>query len=453
MTTAPARTAVPAVGNSFGQIPIPVPPVLQTRNRKRAHTIATQQKISQSLARLKKGKKGKHAQSSRPPRPAEPQTLAPYDPLLWDKNAFHICPACFRQIQFPVATLCCKTRFCQSCLDMILYRCSGICPFCEMSEFGFQMVGRGPIPVNEDTIQGPHSNEVVSAASVAAAAAETRAENEQNRHHTQQLQQANMMKELENYAGRGAHPSDPSRSFSAAAAQAEHFLPTPAANSKNMLAMGMTATALPIANGLSAATSNRYAGAVNDGTMKATAAMVIATHSSIAAATAATVTAAAAAGPGAGYAGSQKVNGSAGVVELKKNRTKGGKTIACTHPGCGRTFSKPSALKRHFRTHTGEKPFRCTYPGCLLRFAERGNLKRHTRTHTGERPFACRHPGCGMHFARKGHLAQHTRTQHTNPAMGKKVSARSLAASRSSPAGRLAFPVPARVPTFKTNSK
>jgi len=52
---------------------------------------------------------------------------------------------------------------------------------------------------------------------------------------------------------------------------------------------------------------------------------------------------------------------------------------------CRKAFSRPSSLKIHSHSHTGEKPFKCPHTGCGKAFSVRSNMKRHERgCHAGE---------------------------------------------------------------------
>jgi len=44
---------------------------------------------------------------------------------------------------------------------------------------------------------------------------------------------------------------------------------------------------------------------------------------------------------------------------------------------CKKTFSRPSSLRIHIHSHTGEKPYKCQYKGCGKAFSVRSNMKRH----------------------------------------------------------------------------
>lgn len=55
---------------------------------------------------------------------------------------------------------------------------------------------------------------------------------------------------------------------------------------------------------------------------------------------------------------------------------------------CHKAFSRPSSLRIHSHSHTGEKPFRCTHAGCGKAFSVRSNMKRHERGCHSARPIA-----------------------------------------------------------------
>lgn len=84
------------------------------------------------------------------------------------------------------------------------------------------------------------------------------------------------------------------------------------------------------------------------------------------------------------------------------------KTLACTWPGCPKTFNRPARLRDHLNSHTNSRPFKCPYDDCDKDYIEDKHLKQHVKAvHTRDRRYVCQRDGCGKTFVTGTRLKRH----------------------------------------------
>ncbi|KAL7936320.1 hypothetical protein V8C35DRAFT_297512 [Trichoderma chlorosporum] len=84
------------------------------------------------------------------------------------------------------------------------------------------------------------------------------------------------------------------------------------------------------------------------------------------------------------------------------------KTLACSWPGCTKSFNRPARLRDHMNSHTNSRPHKCPYDGCTKDYIEDKHLKQHIKaTHTNDRKYVCQREGCGKTFVTGTRLKRH----------------------------------------------
>jgi len=124
------------------------------------------------------------------------------------------------------------------------------------------------------------------------------------------------------------------------------------------------------------------------------------------------------------------------IAELKQQRGSGADSLHCKICTPVRTFTAPTTLLSHYRSHAGIKPYECrrcgavftrqhslnyhmlihanlsrfTCPDCHRQFRHPSHYKEHRRRHTGEAPYEC--SDCMQRFRTRNSYKRHLMTRH-----------------------------------------
>ncbi|XP_020706558.2 uncharacterized protein LOC105683399 isoform X2 [Athalia rosae] len=99
------------------------------------------------------------------------------------------------------------------------------------------------------------------------------------------------------------------------------------------------------------------------------------------------------------------------IDHIKRKGNPGGGNLQCRICDPPRSFTAPTTLVSHYRSHAGIKPYECRI--CRAVFTRRHSLKYHMLIHQNQTRFTC--ADCGKKFRHPSHFREHRR-RHTGEA-------------------------------------